>query len=99
MRYLFIKDEYDEILIERDLLRKDLDDLGRHFSVLEKEYLEILEERRLAAEAEEQRRLKFERETAAAVKLQACWRGYHVRKQLKKKDKKKKKGGKGKNKK
>jgi hypothetical protein len=95
--YFFkIKDEYDEILIERDHLRKDLDDLGRHFSVLEKEYLEILEERKLAAEAEEQRKMEFERQTTAAIKLQSCWRGYLVRKQMKKKDKKGKKGGKGK---
>ena len=88
----FNKDEYDEILIERDHLRKDLDDLGRHFSALEKEYLEILEERRLKAEAEEQLKIQLERQTAAAVKLQACWRGYRVRKQLKKKEKKGKKG-------
>jgi hypothetical protein len=82
-------------LIQRDHLRKDLDDLGRHFSVLEKEYLDILEERRLAEEKEEQRRLEFERKTAAATKLQAGWRGYSVRKQLKKKKDKKGKKGKG----
>lgn len=87
------------MLIEKDHLRNDLDDLGRHFSILEKEYLEILEERRLAAEAEEKRKQEFERQTTAAIKLQACWRGYRVRKQLKKKEKKRKKGRKGKKKK
>lgn len=83
-------------MIQRDNLRKDLDDLGRHFSVLEKEYLDILEERRLAEEAEERRKAEFERQTTAAIRLQACWRGYRVRKQMKKKAKKGKKGGKGK---
>ena len=87
-------------MVQRDHLRNDLDDLGRHFSLLEKEYLEILENRRLAAGAEEQRKMEFERKTTAAIKLQACWRGYIVRKHLKKKKKGKaeRKGRKGKKK-
>ena len=92
--YCFVspQDEYDGILIERDHLRNDLDDLGKHFIVIEKEYLEILEARRLAEEAEEERKRQLELKTVAVIRLQACWRGFRVRKQLKKKDKKGKKG-------
>lgn len=80
-------------------MQNDLDDLGQHFSVMEKEYLEILEARRLAAEAEEMRKIVFEQQTEAAITLQAYWRGYQVRNQLKTKDKKVKKKKKGKQKK
>lgn len=73
-------------------MRRDLNDLGRHFLALEKEYWDIIERRKLTEEAEEKRKLELETKTAAVIRLQACWRGYRVRKQLKKKDKKAKKG-------
>lgn len=73
-----------------------MDDLGQHFLVLEKEYMDIMEERRLADEAKTKQKRELEIKTFAATTMQAHWRGFRVRKQLKKKDKKK--GQKGKKK-
>lgn len=91
------QDEYEEIDAIYTEEKKQLNELEERFKTLEAEYLQIMEERRLAREKRE----KAERELALMVKaattVQAFWRSFKVRKALK--SKKKKKGGGGKKKK
>ncbi|XP_067681005.1 dynein regulatory complex protein 10-like [Haliotis asinina] len=90
------QDEYEEIDAIYTEEKKQLNELEERFKTLEAEYLQIMEERRLAREKRE----KAERELALMVKaattIQAFWRSFKVRKALK--SKKKKGGGKKKKK-
>lgn len=67
-------------------------ELEERFATLEKEYMAIMEERRLSRD----KRDRDQRELALLVKsatmIQAFWRSYKVRKALKAKNKKKGKG-------
>eukprot|EP00916_Digyalum_oweni_P002511 GHVL01004613.1.p1 GENE.GHVL01004613.1~~GHVL01004613.1.p1 ORF type:complete len:481 (-),score=59.73 GHVL01004613.1:229-1671(-) len=85
------QDEYEEIDAVYTEEKKQLHELEERFNTLEKEYVGIMQERRLAREKRE----KAERELAMMVKasttIQAFWRSYKVRKALKQR---KKKGGK-----
>lgn len=69
-------------------------ELEERFHTLEKEYVGIMDERRLAREKRE----KAEREMAMMIKcattIQAFWRSYKVRKAIAAKNKKKNRGGK-----
>lgn len=85
-----LKDEYEEIDAVYTEEKKQLHELEERFTTLEAEYLQIMEERRIARE----RREAAEREMALMIKsattIQAFWRSYKVRKALKAR---KKKGG------
>lgn len=65
---------------------------------LDVEYRYILDKRRLEAEKKEQEAKELVEKTKAVLIIQACWRGYCVRKALKEEEKKGKgtKGKKGK---
>ena len=94
---MYFQKQIDEL---SELNRRDLDDLKElqhHFDKVNKEYTEIMEERRLIAE--EKRRLEQEEreKIEATIQIQAMWRGFHARQELEAKKKGKgKKGGKGK---
>lgn len=75
----------------------ELKELEKAFSVLEVEFNQIQEKRRLAEEKRMQEIRDLELKTKAAIIIQAWWRGYITRKALKNKSKRKKtKKGKGK---
>ncbi|RXM98193.1 IQ domain-containing protein D [Acipenser ruthenus] len=78
----------------------ELKELEEHFAVLDQEYSQIMEERRLAREKKEQEERELVLMIRAATLIQALWKGYKVRKMMKSKKKGKKgKGKKGKGKK
>lgn len=62
------------------------------YTELDAEYSYILEKRRLVEEKKENEATELALKTEAALLMQACWRGYRVRKALKEREKK----GKGK---
>ena len=77
--------------------QEELKKLGNPFSVLELEFNQILEKRRLREEKRREEMRELELKTKAAILIQAWWRGYSIRKALKNKGKRKKgKKGKGK---
>ncbi|XP_053341801.1 dynein regulatory complex protein 10 [Clarias gariepinus] len=78
--------------------RAELQQLQEHFSVLELEYSQIVEEQRRECERREEEERDRETKSRAAVVIQAFWRGWRVRNAMKKKSKGKK-GKKGKSKK
>ncbi|KAM8756189.1 dynein regulatory complex protein 10 [Acanthopagrus schlegelii] len=87
--------EVNEMDYEREA--EELRMLEKHFSVLEVEYNQILERRRLEEERRVEELRELELKTKAAIMVQAWWRGYSTRKALKNKGKNKKgKKGKGK---
>ena len=63
---------------------------------MEKEYTEIIEERRIAREKAEEAHRQLQAQIKAATLIQSFWRAIKARKQLKSKKKKGKKGKKGK---
>ncbi|MGH0165028.1 UNVERIFIED_CONTAM: hypothetical protein FKN15_048200 [Acipenser sinensis] len=73
----------------------ELKELEEHFAVLDQEYSQIMEERRLAREKEQEER-ELVLMICAATRIQALWKGYKVRKMMKSKKGKKGKGKKGK---
>ncbi|KAG7481077.1 hypothetical protein MATL_G00062950 [Megalops atlanticus] len=76
---------------------EELQDLEEHYAVLELEYNQIMEERRLAQEQREEEERELVIMHHNAVVIQAYWRGFKVRKAMKSKSKGKKgKKGKGK---
>ncbi|KAL8621514.1 hypothetical protein ACOMHN_026186 [Nucella lapillus] len=83
------QDEFEEIDAIYTEEKKQLQELEERFRTLEKEYVGIMDQRRLAREKRE----KAERELAMMVKaattIQAFWRSYKVRKALKQRKKKK----------
>ena len=89
------KDEYEDIDAKYTEEKKQLNELEEKFKVLEAEYKQILEERRIARERREAQERELQTEIKAALVIQAFWRSFKVRKAVKSK---KKKGGKGKGK-
>ncbi|XP_062237020.1 dynein regulatory complex protein 10 [Platichthys flesus] len=86
--------ELNEIECERE--EEELRKQKEPFSVLETEYDQIIERRRLAEEKRQEEMKELELKTKAAIFAQAWWRGYSTRKALKNKGKNKGKKGKGK---
>ncbi|KAM9360656.1 dynein regulatory complex protein 10 [Symphorus nematophorus] len=87
--------EINTMELERE--EEELRKLEKSFSVLEVEYNQIMEKRRLAEEKRIEEMKELELKTKAAIFAQAWWRGYCTRKALKNKSKgKKAKKGKGK---
>ncbi|XP_034450621.1 dynein regulatory complex protein 10-like [Hippoglossus hippoglossus] len=87
--------ELNEIECERE--EEELRKQKEPFSVLEADYDQIQERRRLAEEKRQEEMKELELKTKAAIFAQAWWRGYSTRKALKNKGKNKKgKKGKGK---
>ncbi|XP_069817528.1 dynein regulatory complex protein 10 isoform X2 [Dendropsophus ebraccatus] len=79
--------------------KAQLAELKEKLAVLEVEYVQIIEERRLAQLRKEEEEKELASMTRAAIVIQAHWRGYRVRHSMKSKKKKKKgkgAGGKGK---
>lgn len=75
--------------------KEQLARLEERFSILEKQYDAIIEERRVAEE-ERARKMEEERkQNKAAAVIQAVWRGYLFRKLMRGKAKKSTKKGKG----
>ena len=62
---------------------------------MEKEYVEIMEARRIAREKAEEANRELQAKIRAATLIQSFWRAFKIRKQLKNKKKKGKKGKKG----
>ena len=62
---------------------------------MEKEYRDIMEERRIAREKAEEANRELQAMIKAATLIQSFWRAFKARKQLKNKKKKGKKGKKG----
>jgi len=90
------QDEYEEIDLVYTEEKKQLFELEERFATLEKEYLAIMEERRVARDKRERAQRELALLVKSATTIQAFWRSYKVRKALKAKNKKK--GGKGKKK-
>ncbi|KAK0060500.1 stress response protein nst1 [Biomphalaria pfeifferi] len=89
------QDEYEEIDAVYAGEKKQLLELEERFATLEKEYLSIMEERRVARSKLDRAQRELELVIKAATTIQAFWRSYKVRKALKAKAKKGgKKGGK-----
>jgi len=88
------QDEYEEIDLVYTEEKKQLFELEERFATLEKEYLAIMEERRVARDKRERAQRELALLVKSATTIQAFWRSYKVRKALKAKNKKK--GGKGK---
>ncbi|MGH0142340.1 UNVERIFIED_CONTAM: hypothetical protein FKN15_039235 [Acipenser sinensis] len=57
----------------------ELKELEEHFAVLDQEYSQIMEERRLAREKKEQEERELVLMIRAATRIQALWKGYKVR--------------------
>ncbi|KAL7838868.1 hypothetical protein AOLI_G00272720 [Acnodon oligacanthus] len=89
--------ELEEMTAIYEEEKAELRELQEHFAVLELEYSQIMEERRIAQEQREEEEREREVKSHAAVIIQAFWRGHCVRKVMKAKAKSKKaKKGKGK---
>ncbi|XP_035494936.1 dynein regulatory complex protein 10 isoform X2 [Scophthalmus maximus] len=83
--------------IEYESGEEELRSLEKRFSVLESEYDQIMERRRLAEEKRQTEMRELELKIKAAIFAQAWWRGYSTRKALKNRGKSKTaKKGKGK---
>lgn len=89
------QDEYDALDVIYTEEKKQLSELEERFKTLEKEYLEIVEARRIAKEKAEAAERELNLKIRAARLIQALWRAHKARKALKNK-KKKGKGKKGK---
>ncbi|KAL6463082.1 hypothetical protein MHYP_G00274730 [Metynnis hypsauchen] len=89
--------ELEEMTVIYEEEKAELRELQEHYAVLELEYSQIMEERRIAQEQREEEEREREVKSHAAVIVQAFWRGHCVRKVMKAKVKSKKaKKGKGK---
>jgi len=86
------QDEYEEIDLVYTEEKKQLFELEERFATLEKEYIAIMEERRVARDKRERAQRELAMLVKSATTIQAFWRSYKVRKALKAKNKKK--GGK-----
>ena len=89
---LYFQDEYEEIDLVYTEEKKQLFELEERFATLEKEYLAIMEERRVARDKRERAQRELAMLVKSATTIQAFWRSYKVRKALKAKNKKKKGG-------
>ncbi|XP_032222534.1 dynein regulatory complex protein 10 [Nematostella vectensis] len=90
------QDELDKVAKLYEEEKQDLREMEQEFQNMEAKYNAILEERRLAAEAEKKRQQELVQRNYAAVRIQAVWRGFRVRKALKGGKKGAKKAKKGK---
>ncbi|XP_020345727.1 dynein regulatory complex protein 10 isoform X1 [Oncorhynchus kisutch] len=79
--------------------KEELRELEEAYAVLEQEFSQIQEERRLAEERREEEQKELEKKSRASTIIQAYWRGHRVRKAMRGKGKKGSKGKKGKGKK
>lgn len=79
--------------------KEELRELEEAYAVLEQEFSQIQEERRLADERREEEQKELEKKSRATTIIQAYWRGHRVRKAMRGKGKKGSKGKKGKGKK
>ncbi|XP_023666072.1 dynein regulatory complex protein 10 isoform X3 [Paramormyrops kingsleyae] len=74
----------------------ELQELEEHYALLEVEFLQIMEEKRLANQQEEEEQQDLAVKSHAALIIQAYWKGHRVRKMMRVKSKHKKgKKGKG----
>ncbi len=76
-----------------------MEELEVRFAELKKEYDSIQDEKRIAEEKEKKLKDILEKQTKAVILIQAYWRGFAARKDLKKLKKGKKSAGSGKKKK
>ncbi|XP_068127593.1 dynein regulatory complex protein 10 [Hyperolius riggenbachi] len=90
--------ELEELEAVYEEEKAQLAELKEKLAVLEVEYVQIMEERRLAQLRKEAEEEELARKNHAATIIQAHWKGYQVRKTMKSKKKKKKGKGKGKGK-
>ncbi|KAL7834240.1 hypothetical protein SRHO_G00284870 [Serrasalmus rhombeus] len=89
--------ELEEMTVIYEEEKAELRELQEHYAVLELEYSQVMEERRIAQEKKEEEEREREVKSHAVVIIQAFWRGHCVRKVMKAKVKSKKaKKGKGK---
>ena len=88
------QNEIDELMAIYNEEHANLEELMRKYDSLSKNWQSILDERARQEEIVRQKKLEEQRKIALATKLQAMWRGYSVRKEIKKKKKADKKGGK-----
>ncbi|KFZ65487.1 IQ domain-containing protein D, partial [Podiceps cristatus] len=84
--------EYEEVHAAYTEEKVQLSLLTEKRAVLLQEYSQIEEEHRINQMKKEQALKEFTTMTLAAIRIQACWRGYLVRSLFKSKKKKKKKG-------
>ena len=75
--------------------KRQLNELEERFKTLEKEYLEIVEARRIAKEKAEAAERELNLKIRAARLIQSLWRAHKARKALKNKKKKRKERKKG----
>ncbi|XP_003977107.2 dynein regulatory complex protein 10 isoform X1 [Takifugu rubripes] len=93
-----LQESFERVTKEYEQEVEEVERLEMLYSELDVEYRNILENRRLAEEKKEKEAKQLMLMTEAALLIQACWRGYGVRKALKERGKKGKgkKGKKGK---
>lgn len=91
----FSQDEFDALDAIYTEEKRQLSELEERFKTLKKEYLEIMEARRIAKEKAEAAERELNLKIRAARLIQSLWRAHKARKALKNK-KKKGKGKKGK---
>ncbi|XP_009975978.1 PREDICTED: IQ domain-containing protein D [Tauraco erythrolophus] len=84
--------EYEELHVAYMEEKAQLSLLMEKHDVLLQEYSQIDEERRIRQKEEEEALKELSTMTLAAIRIQACWRGYLVRSLFKSKRKKKGKG-------
>lgn len=94
-KFCTLQDEFDALDTIYTEEKRQLNELEERFKTLEKEYLEIVEARRIAKEKAEAAERELNLKIRAARLIQSLWRAHRARKQLNKK-KKGKKGKKGK---
>ncbi|XP_023666071.1 dynein regulatory complex protein 10 isoform X2 [Paramormyrops kingsleyae] len=86
--------KYDKDISEKQ--KGELQELEEHYALLEVEFLQIMEEKRLANQQEEEEQQDLAVKSHAALIIQAYWKGHRVRKMMRVKSKHKKgKKGKG----
>lgn len=95
LNFCTLQDEFDALDTIYTEEKRQLNELEERFKTLEKEYLEIVEARRIAKEKAEAAERELNLKIRAARLIQSLWRAHRARKQLNKK-KKGKKGKKGK---
>ncbi|KAJ1500485.1 hypothetical protein HMI56_003799, partial [Coelomomyces lativittatus] len=86
--------EIDDLISIYNEEKQQLNDLQVKYERLQKEYEKILNDRKSAELMQQKLDSDRIKKNKAATKIQAIWRGYLVRKQLKEQKEKKKKGGK-----
>jgi len=86
------QENLDELTVIYNEESKQLQMIEQKFAVLEKEYLQIVEERRVKKEKREKEEAELRAMIKAATMFQAFWRSYKCRKMLKAKQNKGKKG-------